>query len=171
MTCGGAIGNDWSEHCCTSAVETNGMSGRPVTAPAEALELRMLSTDRRNRADGPTDAPAVTVVVATTPTDTTRTAASAIQRDRFMWFSPLEGCGRPLNLTGRQVSGGSIERPAGRDKAPPKGQPVKMSSFSVTMPFGQHLNAPTLVGLTLTNCPFLTCVVTLQFEMPRPARS
>ena len=44
-TCGGAIGNDWSEHCCTSAVDTNGMSGRPVTAPVESLQLRMLSTD------------------------------------------------------------------------------------------------------------------------------
>ena len=45
ITCGGAIGNDWSEHCWTSAVVTNGMSGRPVTAPVESLQLRMLSTD------------------------------------------------------------------------------------------------------------------------------
>ena len=44
-TCGGAIGNDWSEHWCTSAVVTNGMSGRPVVAPVESLQLRMLSTD------------------------------------------------------------------------------------------------------------------------------
>ena len=55
-TCGGAIGNDWSEHCCTSAVDTNGMSGRPVTAPVESLQLRISSTDVRNTAEVPTAA-------------------------------------------------------------------------------------------------------------------
>ena len=53
-TCGGAIGNDWSEHWCTSAVDTNGMSGIPVTAPVESLQLRMLSTLATNTADVPT---------------------------------------------------------------------------------------------------------------------
>ena len=55
ITCGGAIGNDWSEHCWTSAVVTNGMSGRPVTAPVESLQLRISSTDgQRTTAEVPT---------------------------------------------------------------------------------------------------------------------
>ena len=54
ITCGGAIGNDWSEHCCTSAVDTNGMSGRPVTAPVESLQLRISSTDASDTAEVPT---------------------------------------------------------------------------------------------------------------------
>ncbi len=33
---------------------TNGMSGRPVTAPVESLQLRMLSTEVRNTDDVPT---------------------------------------------------------------------------------------------------------------------
>ena len=53
-TCGGAIGNDWSEHCCTSAVVTNGTSGSPVMAPVESGQLRMFSTDVRNTDEVPT---------------------------------------------------------------------------------------------------------------------
>ncbi len=56
ITCGGAIGKDWSEHCCASVVETNGMSGRPVAAPVESLQLRISSTDASDTADVPTTA-------------------------------------------------------------------------------------------------------------------
>ena len=56
ITCGGAIGNDWSEHCWASAVDTNGMSGRPVVAPDLSLQLRISATEVRNTADVPTAA-------------------------------------------------------------------------------------------------------------------
>src|SRR5689334_12268806 len=47
----------------------------------------------------------------------------------------------------------------------------KMSSLRSTIPLGQHLKVPALAGLTRTYSPFFTCMVTLQLEIVRPARS
>ena len=209
ITCGGAIGNDWSEHCWTSAVVTNGMSGRPVTAPVESLQLRMSSTDdsahRRGADHGDvvlarldlgvgrgigvelrvvevdhelaarqaaaaglavqelgeafdrvlraleqvgeiglsTSAMTATwISLAVIPTSVALGCSATARlctggdgggRERcrsrppgrrraavheFASCSPLERCRRPVNLTGRQISSGSIERPAPRYKAP-----------------------------------------------------